>query len=240
MDVIDYGLSFIQCKWPFNTVRFWVESRTRVIDQKRGATEDYYQCASCKSEETFGEKDLFLPDNYDFLPIFGPEMGVIFRRRAWLNPNYKTCVPVNQMWEGPMYDGIRRPATAELLPDFAAIERATREFRPIVAQTEVANDAGDIRVTYEYPVKTMNINREHSWHQTDTGPIAYLDLTKPHDRTVDAISLAFAAFNVPHFCDFVVEEPTPIVKDGNEACSVYHYSNRVSLKAQNRLYALPR
>jgi len=30
---------------------------------------DYYQCASCKSENTFAERDLFQKDNYDFLPV---------------------------------------------------------------------------------------------------------------------------------------------------------------------------
>ena len=49
-----------------------------------------YQCASCKSENTFAPKDLFHKENYDFLPIFGPEDGVIFRRKATLNKDYKT------------------------------------------------------------------------------------------------------------------------------------------------------
>src|SRR6185503_11128567 len=118
------------------------------------------------------------------------------------------------------YDGIRKPAASEQLNDFESIERATREFKPLVAQTEVSNDSGDRTVIYEYPVKTMNINRENSWYQTDTGPLAYVDISRSFDRTVDAISLAFAAFNVPHFCDFVVEEPTSIVKDGGEICQV--------------------
>src|SRR5688572_7576436 len=93
LDVIEYGRSFLVCRWPHNQVRFWIESRTRFIDEDRGVVEDYYQCASCKSEDTFAKKDLFQADNYDFLPIFGPELGVIFRRRAWLNPNYKSIKP---------------------------------------------------------------------------------------------------------------------------------------------------
>ena len=83
MDPIDYSRSFLHGKWTENRVRFWVESRTRIIDPEKAAPIDYYQCASCKSENTFAPNDLFHQDNYDFLPIFGPGDGVTFRRKAW-------------------------------------------------------------------------------------------------------------------------------------------------------------
>src|SRR5262245_52775974 len=68
---LDYGLSFVAGTAPFNSVRFWVESRTTIFDDKAGTRTEFYQCASCKSENTFGEKDLLYKDNYDFLPILG-------------------------------------------------------------------------------------------------------------------------------------------------------------------------
>jgi hypothetical protein len=37
MGPIDYGRSFLQGKWAENRVRFWVESRTRVVDPQRPA-----------------------------------------------------------------------------------------------------------------------------------------------------------------------------------------------------------
>ena len=75
MTPLDYGRSFVIGRAPANEVRFWVESRTRWIDERAGTHEDYVQCGSCKSEDTFAEKDLFLRDNYDFLPVFGPQVG---------------------------------------------------------------------------------------------------------------------------------------------------------------------
>ena len=83
MAPLDYGRSFLIGRAPANQVRFWVESRTRIIDEGAGRHEDFYQCASCKAESTFVEKELFRSNNYDFLPIFGPVEGVIFRRKAW-------------------------------------------------------------------------------------------------------------------------------------------------------------
>ena len=54
---IDFGRSFFCNTAEFNSVRMWIESRTTIIDPKSGASTVYYQGASCKSENTFGEKD---------------------------------------------------------------------------------------------------------------------------------------------------------------------------------------
>ena len=62
---LDYGRSFLIGKGRTNEVRFWIESRTRVIDEREGIREDFYQTASCKSENTFHKRDLFQRDNYD-------------------------------------------------------------------------------------------------------------------------------------------------------------------------------
>ena len=98
---LDYGRSFLRGTSTKNSVRFWIESRTRIIDVERKTSTDYYQCASCKSENTFGEKDLFYVDNYDFLPIFGGANLLVFRRKAWLNPDYRSTYTIDQLWSQP-------------------------------------------------------------------------------------------------------------------------------------------
>jgi len=72
----------------------------------------------------------------------------------------------------------------------------------------------------------------------DTGPIAFPGLSERKERHVDCLSLAFIAFNAPHFADFVVEQPTPVIEEGQEVCKVHHYSNPFSLPAENRLLAV--
>ena len=76
---LDYGRSFLIGRWPGNQVRFWVESRTRIIDEKAGTHEDYVQTGSCKTEDTFGPGNLFREDCRDFLPIFGPLIYLLVR-----------------------------------------------------------------------------------------------------------------------------------------------------------------
>jgi hypothetical protein len=236
MRPLDYGRSFLIGNSPANEVRFWVESRTRIVDEETGKSEDYIQAGSCKSEHTFAERDLFHEDNYDFLPIFGPEDGVVFRRKANLNPNYRNCLPVKDLWNGQRYHLIEVEVYDELTTNDAILE-ATYEFWPIVAQTEIWNDETQLRAIIEYPVKTMNTNRENTVYQVDTGPVAFPDLTRRDRRYVEGITLAFVAFNVSYFADFVLEVPTPIRENDTEVCRIYHYSKRVSLPARNRLYA---
>jgi hypothetical protein len=236
MTPLDYGRSFLIGKAAANEVRFWVESRTRIIDEKTGKSEDYIQTGACKSEHTFAEKDLLAKDNYDFLPIFGPELGVIFRRKANFDPGYKSCVPTEEMWEGQDYYLVEGSEVVELASN-DEIRQATYDFAPIVSQTEIWNEETGLRAIIECPVKTMNTHREGNLYQVDTGPVALPDLSERHERQVDGIRLAFLVFNAPDFADFVIEAPTMVGKAG-ESCQIHHYSQLLSLPAENRLYSV--
>lgn len=236
MEPIDYGRSFLQGKWAENRVRFWIESRTRIIDPERAAPIDYYQCASCKSENTFAPKDLFHKDNYDFLPIFGPEDGVIFRRKAWLNPDYRQVRKAVEMWEGQIYKLVQ-PRAVRLLRSNHEIREATHSGIPIVAQTEISDPRTRLRAIIEFPVKTMNIHDSRDLYQVDSGPVAFPDLSRRYPRPAESLSLAFVAFNAPGTADFVLEAPTPISEKGRELTRVHHYSRLENLPAANRLFA---
>ena len=229
---LDYGRSFLIGTGAGNEVRFWIESRTRIVDGDSGEAEDYWQTASCKSEHTFAERDLFQQDNYDFLPIFGPDFGIIFRRKAYLNPAYKQIVASDIMFGGHAFHLVEASAVSELT-DNEAIREATYSFAPIVSQTEIWNDETGLRAIIECPVKTMNTRREGDIYQVDTGPVAFPELSH-QGRSVDSISLAFLAFNTPHFIDVVIEAETAIAGDA----AVHHFSELQTLPATNRLFAL--
>ncbi len=234
---LDYGHSFILGTASFNNVRFQVESRTTVFDDAAGASTAYYQCASCKSEDTFAEKNLFYPDNYDFLPILGPGEWLIFRRPARISETYRRIQKVEDVWGPPAFK-LREAAQVTVLETWEQVRDATAQGLPIVTQTEIANADTGLRAVIECPTKTMNISLDRQMYQVDTGPIAYPDLSRRIDPQIDCLSLAFIAFNAPHFADFVIEQPTPVVEDGEEKCRIYHYSNPISVSARNILLAL--
>ncbi len=234
---LDYGRSFICNTAEFNSVRFWVESRTRIIDDAAGTWKDYYQCGSCKSEHTFAERDLFQQDNYDFLPILGKGEWLVFRRPVGEFDRYRTVAKTTEMWGEPVLKLVDASKVSEL-DTWEKIRDATAAAAPIVTQTEISNEETGLRAIIECPTKTMNVSLDKQMYQVDTGPIAYPDLTKRHEPEIDCLSLAFIAFNAPDFADFIVEQLTPVDTDAPETCKVYHYSGPFSNAAKNRVYAL--
>jgi len=239
MHPLDYGLSFVCHTAPFNSVRFWVESRTRLIDDCTGTWTDFYQCGACKSENTFAERDLFMKDNYDFTPVFGGGDVLVFRRPARIHEQYRTVKRASELWGEPSMR-LREGAHFEELASWDAIARATASAIPLVSQTELANAETQLRAIIECPTKTINIQPEKKQYQVDTGPIAFPDLAKRSARPIDTLSLAFVAFNAPGFADVVVEQPTSVVEEHGATHQVYHYSNPFSVPARNRLLAVYR
>lgn len=238
MEVIDYGSSFLIGTWPENQVRFWVESRTLIWDDTTALNEEYYQCGACKSENTFAPKELFHKDNYDFTPVFGRDFGAIFRRKAHANNGYKEVKAADAMWGGVMQK-IRLPRQVRRLGTPQEIAQATHQGLPLVARTKLRQ--GSVHVIIEYPIKTMNVHVERAMFQVDTGPVAFPDLQGGHERSIDAITLAYVAFNAWDFAEFILETPTPVAKDtqGNEV-AVHHYSRILELEAENELFAIAR
>ena len=237
MDVIDYTRSFLHGTGSYNRVRFVVEARTRLIDARDGCVRDYVACASCKSEHTYSEGQLFTDDNYDFLPVFGPEDAVVFRSKAYVHDGYRVVYPVNELFDGPTHR-LCTPRSVRELETNADVRRATHDGLPLVVQTEWRDGSTGMTAIVECPVKTMNIHDENDWYQVDTGPVAYPDLSCRPERLIDTLSLAFVAFNCPDYAEFVLETPTPIAEAGTEVTRVPHYSERVRVDGTNRLFAV--
>jgi hypothetical protein len=235
---LDYGKSFICHTGDMNSVRMWIESRTVITDLKTGKSLEYLQGGACKSEDTFAKKNLFYKDNYDFTPIFGDGKVLVFRRHVDERKGYRSIRPMANMWGGDPI--IRTPAASVIveLDSWEKIYKATMEGIPIVTQTVIRNDETGLSALIECPCKTININRERKQYQTDTGPVLLPDLTQRYEEPMDSLRLAYIAFNVPHFADFVVEVPTPVLDKGKPVASVYHFSELHTFTTDNKLFAL--
>ena len=242
MQCIDYGRSFITTAGPGNAPRFWVESRCRIVDEQDQSCIDYYQCGSCKSEHTFAPSGLMKDPNYDFLPVFGPNDSVVFHIFLACDSDvYDTVIDHDERepWGGIRLDGVREAEPLERLDTNEQILDATDKCLPIVAQTCIRDASTRMRAIIECPVKTMNMDRDKCIYQVDTGPVLFPDLTQRcGPKKATTLDLAFVAFNVPHFADFVIQRRTPVVVDGKEVCKCMHYSEVISLEARNTLFAI--
>src|SRR5690606_35806019 len=109
-----------------NSVRMWIESRTTIHDLKTGTTTDYYQCGSCKSEDTFATENLFYKDNYDFLPIFGDGKVLVFRRHSnEREGRYKTVKLMEEMWGDNPLIRLPEPTSITELDTWEKIKEST-------------------------------------------------------------------------------------------------------------------
>lgn len=236
---LDYGRSFVNTKAPWNSPRFWVESRCRIIDERADKTVDYLQCGLCKAERTFAYRALFSDDNYDFLPVFTDTEGIIFRRKVHVSQPYRDVRPIEEWWGGT--EPLLRYGRARVLSTPDEIFAAMREGKPIVAQTELRDaDSGRVAVI-EYPIKTINFERNKRDWQIDTGPVILPDLSAPPERWSHTFQLAHVAFRTPYWADFIVDQPTAVTPGGkpdDTAPQTYHYSGQEHRRARNVLIAL--
>ena len=247
---LDYGRSFINTKADWNSPRFWVESRCRVIDEKAGKTTEFLQCGLCKAERTFATSNLFVADNYDFLPVFSEEHGVIFRRRVHLGGKYREVRPVSEWWGG--IESRLRMVRGRVLRSPDEIFAAMQQGKLIVGQTEIRDGKTGRVAVIEYPVKTINFERNRKDWQVDTGPVLLPDLSVPPDQWSHTVKLSHIAFRSPGWADFLVDQPTPVpaadetdkVGDNDDENGdksrylTYHYSGQVHHTTRNVLLAL--
>lgn len=235
-ECLDYGRSFINGTALWNSGRHKVESRCRITETAAGESIAYYQCCSCKAENTFGRKDLFLEDNYDFMSIFGDRDCVIFRRHSRVTPRYRRIMPIEEAWGGP--EKCLRSCQGRPLNGPEEIYEAMRTGVPMVGQTELNDEKTGRIAVIEYPIKTANYEREKKLWQMDTGPILFPDLAVPMDQWSQEIALAYIAFNRFDRADFILENPTSIKDGDKEPANVYHYSDiRADIKVVNVLLA---
>ncbi|MCD6350559.1 MAG: hypothetical protein J7M26_00460 [Armatimonadetes bacterium] len=256
--VLDYGRSFLGTLGPGNYPRFWVESRCFIEHEPSGLRREYFQCGSCKAEDTFAEKNLLRDPNYDFLPVFSEEELIVFRRHAWCAEDYGETGRERAGWADgappppgdyrqvrpmkghPVWGGIvpkLREAQARPLASAGEVIEATQAGLPLIAQTVLRDDASGVRAVLEYPIKTINCHPDRGLWQVDTGPVVLPDLTAPLGQWAPTLELAFVVFNTYDWVDVVVEVPTPVLRDGQEMGRVYHYSDIRHLEAKSLLLA---
>jgi hypothetical protein len=121
----------------------------------------------------------------------------------------------------------------EALPDGRSIVEASLAGQRLVARTTVSG--GPYSAVIEYPVKTINANERDWIYKTDTGPHLFPDLTREPAQLLTGMELAFSAFNVPDWTEFIVRAPTEIAP----GLRVWHYSSPIRLDARNEIIRLP-
>jgi hypothetical protein len=265
MNPIDYGRSFTIAggERPGNVPRFWIDSRTRIIDDANETYEDYYRTDACVTERTFGAGQIFPEYTYMGSRIWGSEKTWFYRHKEEAEVLISNTRPQAMVYESDSIWGPVRhhlvDADVEEIEDDSEILEATREGRVLIGQTEIQNAERKLRAIFEFPIKTMNtVGRDgFEWlgsinsyapvdpgnraavYQVDTGPIAFAHLDREFESHHERIQMAYVAFNAPDLASFMLFEPASLLDDdGNVKARVNGYHKPVLLPATNRVYAL--
>ena len=240
-DVLDYVRSFVTfiVDDGFNYARLQVESRAILLDRDGQTIDEFFQFASCKSEDTHGTKDLFYKDNYDFSGVFGRDSYVLFRA----GPTSPRYAERKQIGKGKgRFDtveiGVHPVKTSRALKSNADIVRATRAGELLVGRTEISDEQSGRRAILEFPIKTMNVNLKKQIYQIDTGPLAFPDFKVQSERPIDMIELAYVAHNRPDIAYFIVQRPMPLTTPAGKPVEMFHYSDTFGLPSKNQLFAV--
>ena len=235
MQAVDFARSFVTFVTPgrANNARIQVEARVEWMDLAHGTTQELFLVASCKSERTYAESDLFQSPNYDFCGVFNETEFAILRRHAAAGDARPDVGPVAGRFERVNVNIVRVEATP--LETRQAAVRATLAGKVLVAATEISGADGDLRCRLEYPVKTMNANDIDWIYQVDTGPIPFPNWEADCGQIAGRFDLAYVAWNATDFADFVIQRPTELVP----GAVTWHYSEVLaSVPAHNWLLAL--
>lgn len=196
----DYGRSFVITEnHKENTPRFLIESKCTIDDK------EYYLCAPCKGENTYAEEDLFVAQPFEFTPVINKEELLFFRKFNFFNDRekdeYKKAYIGEDVW-GTKKFLIKEVKAKKLLDTYKKIYSVTEKGFPIMCRIVIRKN--DKTTTIDFPVKTINVNKE-KW-QVDTGVIAIPDLTCKSPYQIFSFNLGYIAFNNFNSVEFILRE----------------------------------
>ncbi|HEY0655300.1 MAG TPA: hypothetical protein VGD65_19335 [Chryseosolibacter sp.] len=217
-----------------NQARINIEARTIIENSSNGSVKDYFKFASCKSENTYATKDLFMDPNYDFSGVYNAEEFVIFRSRQYYE-GYAERGQVRNRFASIRVQLLEEKRISRLDTQNGIVD-ATLRGKNLIGRTTFKRNKSE-RVILEYPIKTINVNDIEFIYQVDTGPVAVPHPKKTDLPVLDSLELAFLAFNRSDIAYFVFNSATPI--QGLTGISNNHYSEIIEVPdVVNEIYQI--
>ena len=240
MSAVDFAHSYMT--WfpndQGNIARIQLDAACTLYDERAATSETFYLIAPCRAERMYVDTPLFLMPNYEFAAIWGQDAFVLIRTH-WSSARDNREHGFNRVRWADVHLDVRPLAATRLLTDAAAIVEATLANRPLVARTELWDEAHSKRARLEYPVKTMNLMKDPPRFQVDTGPLILPDFASGAPHAVERFDLAHVVYNAFDKAEFILRRPTPIAEGASPTASTTDYSLVQVLPARNDLYCGP-
>jgi hypothetical protein len=223
-----------------NNARIQIDCRCEIRDLQNGLTEEFLLGASCKTEYVNVEHGIWTEPNADFIPVLSRHQFLSIKtfdhagRRVLLYPPERGEQPHrHQAPTSEAFDAVNMHVhwtDAAELTGVGQVIDSTLKNQPLMARTELKSSRYEAQI--DYPVKTINVGEREHFYQIDSGPVLLPDLSLLPEDLLEGMDLAFAAFNCPHWTEFLVRDVTSPV----DGISVYHYCRPVRMDTRNQLF----
>jgi hypothetical protein len=223
-----------------NNVRMPLECVARVTRADR--TDEFVLGTSCKTEQVFVERDVWMDPNADMCAVAGTGQFFIIKRwdRAdkgvMLHPPSLGPQPERQLVDPSVafetYSIAIERRAARRLESIDEIISVLNGSLPVVSRTTHSISNGEI--TIEYPVKTVNFSERHRYYQVDTGPVLFFG-NATGASLIEHFHLSFIAHLGGNWAEFLVSRPTPLT---GFPVSVHHFGESHRVSAQNSLWVI--
>ena len=234
--MIDFANSYMTFfgKQGGNIARIQLDAACTLIDEARGVSEIFYLIAPCRSERMYLDTPLFQMPNYEFCGIF-TDHDCLLIRTHWASECDNREYGLNRGRFEDVHLDVRTFPSDRRLDNPAAIVAATLDNRPLVARTEVRDPERGLRAVLEYPIKTMNVLREPSSFQVDTGPLILPDFASTAERPIERFEVAHVVYNTFDRAEFVLRQPVVLPDADHPLARTTDYSVIQIVGARNEI-----
>ena len=219
-----------------NAARIMIDARCTILDDDGNVADELYLIAPCRTEWMYRETELIQNPSGEYRQIFSEPHGLqlgVGKSISEAGPITHGPAVSTDAFNWIKFDIASKPST-KLATDRDVVDATMRNV-PIIAKTSY--EANGFKATLEYAICTMNYHEERVRFQVDTGPIIFVDLDAEAERLIDRCYLAHTIYNNFTYAEFIGKRPTPLVVDGAEVASVFHYSFYKNLDVTTELFA---
>ena len=255
MMITDYGNSYIvwtgshnpeddrvpgHMPWD-NTVRILLDSRCWITNEDTKETTVYNLISPCRTEWMYRDDVLWQQPNREYSGIFSEKETLSGHISAEPHQQFGGDWREVKLTAGgyKRYEFvIRHHRSAYRLENDAETVKATMDYLPIIAHTELWSPDEKLRATIEYPIRTMNVALDHGRIQVDTGPVIYPDLITNTQREIERLHWAFVCYNRDDVAEFVLRGPTTLKSNSGDIGTYIDYSQVRRTPMKNSFYAV--
>lgn len=235
MEAIDFTRSFMTFfgRDEGNIARILLDAACTLHDERTGESRAFYLIAPCRSERMYLDSQLFQMPNYEFCGIFAADECLIIRTHWNSARDNREYGRTTERFARVELD-IQTHREVRALADDRQIYDATLANVPLVAQTELRDEARGVRATLHYPMKTINVLPAGPRFQVDTGPLLLPDFASTAARAIERFDLAHVVYHRFDQAEFVLRRPTTVGTDGT-GDTVTDYSVIQTFPARNTI-----